>query len=119
VAPQDWQEVGPGTYQRGLSSLDVTVVIQQAAPLPRAQFLELVLTQLDIAVIPDVDEVMEINDIIWSLYRVDLMGFDIDLALGEADQLTLFALLQAAPGERDALYETVLIPIVEAMKPLE
>jgi pimeloyl-ACP methyl ester carboxylesterase len=119
VAPQDWQQVGPGTYQRGLSSLDVAVVIQQAAPLPRAQFLELVLTQLDITVIPDVDEVIEINDIIWSLYRVDLMGFDVDLALGEADNLTLFALLQAAPGERDMLYETVFVPIVEAMQPLE
>lgn len=59
------------------------------------------------------------NDLTWSLYALEVQGVPRDLALAESKVGTLIVLLRSAADERDALYATVLPPVVDALAPLE
>ncbi len=55
----------------------------------------------------------------WSLYTFEAQGLPRDLALAESEGLTLIVILRSPTDERDALYETVFLPIVDALVPIE
>lgn len=118
VVPDGWEELGPGTHMRAQSDLDSTVLLQQAGPIPREQFLELLLGQLEIDEAPEVEAtITTASGFEWQLYRLETLGLAIDLGLGDASGLTMLVLLQSSPSNRDALYDSVFLPAVDAMRP--
>jgi len=59
------------------------------------------------------------NSLTWALYTFEAQGLPRDLALAESEGLTLIVILRSPTEERDVLYETVFLPIVDALVPLE
>ena len=59
------------------------------------------------------------NDLTWSLYAFQVQDVTRNLALAESELLTLIVLLRSAPADRDALYEGVFLPVVDALALLE
>ena len=119
VAPVGWTEVVPGTYGRGSSGLDVTALVMQAAPVSADDLLGVLTTQLSLDETPESAGEREANGLTWALYAVKVRGVSVDFALAEAEELTLIVMLQSSGDERDALYEIVFLPAVDALAPLE
>jgi hypothetical protein len=119
MAPAGWTEAGPGIFARGSSGLDVTTLIMQAAP-GRAEDLLVTLTgQLGLDETPASAGEREANSLTWTLYDTIVQGISVDFALTESEGSALIVLLQSALDERDALYETVFLPAVDALAPIE
>lgn len=117
VAPEGWTEAGPGVYARGSTGLDQTVLIQQAAPGMTADFLvDLLATQLGLAETPTGNETIEAGGHTWTLYEAETQGLPVLLATAEADGTTLLVLLITNPDEKEKLYESVLLPALEAFQ---
>jgi hypothetical protein len=60
----------------------------------------------------------ELGGLTWSLYRSEMKGYPIDLALAEDDAKAYVVLLVSPVDEHAALYEQLFLPAVEAMAPL-
>ncbi len=117
VAPEGWTEAGPGVYARGSTGLDQTVLIQQAAPGMTADFLvDLLATQLGLAETPTGDETIEAGGHTWTLYEAETQGLPVLLATAEEDGTTLLVLLITNPDEKETLYESVMLPALEAFQ---
>jgi hypothetical protein len=58
------------------------------------------------------------DELTWSLYAFQVQGVPRDLALAQSEGVTLLVLMRSAAGERDALYEAVFLPAVDALVPL-
>ncbi|MCL4265220.1 MAG: alpha/beta hydrolase [Anaerolineae bacterium] len=117
VAPEGWTEAGPGVYARGSTGLDQTVLIQQAAPGMTADFLvDLLTTQLGLTETPTGDEMLEAGGRTWTLYETEAQGLPVLLATAEEDGTTLLVLLITNPDEKEALYEMVMLPALEAFQ---
>jgi pimeloyl-ACP methyl ester carboxylesterase len=119
VAPAGWQQASPGVFSRGTSGLDVASLIVQASPVPAETLLGLLVGQLGLEEAPEVAGEREANGITWTLYVLEVQGFSIDMALADADGLTLIVLLQTEASERDVLYDAVFLPAVDALVPAE
>ena len=119
LIPAGWTEVNVGVYSRGSSATDTAVVLAQAAPVSAEDLLALVSSQLGLEEPPEAVGEREANGLTWTLYTVTLMGLEIDMALAEADGLALIVLLQSDPGEHEALYEAVFLPVIDALVPLD
>jgi hypothetical protein len=59
------------------------------------------------------------NDLTWSLYAFEVQGVPRDLALAEGEGVTLIVILRSAADERDAMYEAVFLPVVDALALLQ
>ena len=119
LAPVGWNEAGPGIFARGSSGLDVAALIEQAAPMSAEDLLSTLIGQLGLDETPESVGEREANGLTWTLYAIEVQGVSVDVALTESDELALIVLLQSAADERDALYEAVFLPIVDALVPLE
>ncbi len=119
VVPEGWTEAQPGVYARGTSAVDAAVLLEQAAPATEAQMLDLLTQQLGLGTSPESTGQREANGLTWSLYAAEVQGLAIDFALAEGDGKTLLVLLQSSPEEREALYEAVFLPAVDALVPME
>jgi pimeloyl-ACP methyl ester carboxylesterase len=119
LIPAGWTEVNVGVYSRGSSAMDTAVVLVQAASVSAEDLLTLVSGQLGLEEPPEVVGGREANGLTWALYAVTVQGLEIDMALTEADGLALIVLLQSDPGEHEALYEAVFLPVVDALVPLD
>lgn len=53
------------------------------------------------------------------LYVSELRGDPVDLALAASDDLTLLVVLSTRDDERDAMYEAVYLPVIDALEPIE
>lgn len=120
VVPEGWSEVTPGTYSRGNSGLDQTVIIQQAAPVSAEQLLGVLASQLGWEAVPESTEsYVDGNGRSWALYMTEVQGFPTNIALLEADDLTFLVLLITAAEEEEMLYNDVFTPVLEALVVLE
>ena len=119
LAPVGWSEVGPGVFSRGNSALDVAVLIAQASPDSAQDLLNTLTGQLGLAEAPQSVGEREANDLVWTLYAVEVQAVSVDFALAESEGLALIVVLQSAPGEQNELYEAVFLPAVDALAPLE
>lgn len=117
LVPVGWEEVSPGVFGRGASALDQTVLLQQGAPLSADQLLDLLLGQFGLEEAPEPVGQREANGLTWNLYSFEVQGIPVDLAIAEADGLSLIVLLQGDENEREALYDTVFLPAVDALVP--
>ncbi len=123
VVPEGWTEASPGVYARNPGAGDVTLLAQQAAPLPPDRVLQALLPQLRLTAAPDSVGTRQSGALTWTLYAIEVQApgalVKVDMGLASAaGGKTLIALLQSAPEERDALYEQVFLPMLDALQPL-
>jgi hypothetical protein len=117
VVPEGWTEVTAGTFSRGNSGLDQTVIIQQAAPgVTPAQLLNVLAGQLGWDAVPESTEsYMDSNGRSWALYVAEVQGFSANIAFAEEEGLTFLVLLISSVEEEAMLYDDVFIPVLEAL----
>jgi hypothetical protein len=94
-------------------------VIEQAAPGSVEDWLGLLTAQLGLDERPASTGEREANGFVWTLYSVEVQSVSVDIALADSDGLALIILLQSAMDERDALYETVFLPAIDNLLPIE
>jgi hypothetical protein len=119
LAPVGWEELAPTKFMRGESALDQTVLIQEAAPISADVWLDSLPEQLRLDDAPQSAGSLAAGDLTWDLYAFEIQGQAADLAMTEHNGQTYMVLLVSFPGERDALYESVFLPVVEALRPIE
>ena len=70
---------------------------------------------------PELESVasVESDSLVWDLYSFEYQSYRADLALAEGGGKAYFVLFITPPDERDALYETVFLPVVDALAPLK
>jgi len=122
VMPQGWRELYPGAMTPTGSATDPTQLAVQAAPMARAQLLKLIgdqLKQSGVMLPESPNETLTASGMSWDVYNMSAGLTKIDLAAAEQDGKTYMVLLQAQSTERDALYEAVLLAIVNNFEPLK
>lgn len=121
VVPEGWEEVQIGTYSRGNSGLDQTVIIQQfGTGVTPEQLLEVLAGQFGWESVPESSGSYEdANGRSWILYEAEVQGLLTNLAFVEENEGTLLLLLLSAPDEQPALYTDVFEPAMEALRVLE
>jgi pimeloyl-ACP methyl ester carboxylesterase len=120
LLPTGWtDELLPRNYRRGLTALDPTTLVQDAVPMTADELFGLLAKQLGFD--PELESVVstESDSLVWDLYSFEYQSYWADLALAEGGGKSYFVLFITPPDERDALYETVFLPVVEALAPLE
>jgi len=116
--PKGWEETAqPGVYARGSSATDVVALIEQAAAMTASDLLSLLSQQL--GTVPSGAGQREANGLVWGLYTAEVQGLSIDLALAESAGKAMVVLMQCYPQERDALYDTLYLPVVDALVPAQ
>ena len=122
VMPEGWTLIGPGVWNRGSSTTDVTRLIQQSAPASPDAILTALMPQLGLDSAPDSVGTYKTDALTWTLYKIDVTagGFDlsIDLGLANAEGKTFLVLLQTASDEYDTLHESVFLPVLDAFAPM-
>ena len=122
VIPSGWQDIGMGFYNRAASVLDPTQLGLQAAPVSTAEWLQWLtgqFQQIGFDETPVSAGERKANGLTWTLYVTKFKGDPVDLALTENNGLTLLVVMLSDSREHDALYETVYLPIVDALVPVE
>jgi len=120
VVPETWTEVSPGLYVRSAFENDPTWIAQQAAPVPANTALNALLPQMGLTEAPEPAGEREANGLTWTLYETEVsipVHASMDLALASFGGRTFLVALNAVPDERDALYEAVFLPAVDALRP--
>jgi hypothetical protein len=109
----------PRNYRRGITALDPTTLVQDAVPMTADELFDLLAMQLGLD--PELESVasVESDSLVWDLYSFEYQSYRADLALAEDGEKAYFVLLISPPDEHDALYETVFLPVVDALAPLE
>jgi hypothetical protein len=109
----------PRNYRRGLTALDPTTLVQDAVPMTADELFDLLAMQLGLD--PEMESVasVESDSLVWALYSFDYQSYAGDLALAEDAAKAYFVLLISPPDEHEALYETVFLPVVDALAPLK
>jgi pimeloyl-ACP methyl ester carboxylesterase len=118
LVPAGWEELFELDFKRGESALDPTRLILDSSWLPKDQLLGLLLSWLEVDPVPRI-ATTEMGNFTWDLYEFQVGAQPVDLALAEDAGTSYFVLLISPRDERDALYEQVFSPIVEAMAPLD
>ena len=124
VAPVGWTEVEPGFFARATSAMDQTALAQQALPGATSTDLSAALqTTFGLEKFPESVGGRESPALAWDLYRfeIEVGGAKLALAvaLADDDAGVYLVMLMARPDESDTLYETVFLPVVDALAPLE
>ena len=64
-------------------------------------------------------EEYEADGLSWALFSLEVQTVAVDIALAESGDQVLLVLLQSTPEEREALVESVYMPAIDALKPIE
>lgn len=116
--PVGWDELAPGTYARGATALDQTVIIQQAAPpgLGVDGLLGVLTSQLGLDETPTQSgEYEDVNGRIWALYSSEFQGFPINMGFLEDDNGLFIVIMITQGDETEALYDAVFVPAMDAI----
>jgi len=126
VLPAGWAKTGSGSYTRLSSRGDLTFLLMVKFPtIPLDQLLTPRLQRLGIDKLPKSAGRYEAAAFTWDLYTFEgnmpsLGGTVIvDYAIAETDAGIYLVGLYASPGEYEGLHETVFLPVVDALAPLE
>lgn len=125
LAPDGWTRVGAGTYRRMSSAEDAVLLVQQSAlGFPRDMVATVLAQQVGASALPEDSTTLETAALTWELYRLNVEASQLgplvmDLALASIDNpLGTYVVGMLAPeGERDALFEEVFGPVLEAFDP--
>jgi pimeloyl-ACP methyl ester carboxylesterase len=116
LIPEGWSEISIGTYAEGMTA--TTAIVQLAVPNSNiASMQQLLGGQFNIDEFPEPTTTVDANGLTWELYEVEVVGQSGDLALAEDDNGAYVILLISTPIDRDANYEAIFLPIVEAFVP--
>ena len=119
AAPEGWLEVAPGAYTPSGSLFDQRAILLQALPVSAEMFLSLMTEQLRGAgATVEFEKIggRRANGLDWTLYSAVESISVVDLALAEQGGKTYVVLMQSVIDERDALYEKLFLPAVDALK---
>jgi len=120
VAPEQWEEVGPGTFLRRENALDPTALVFDVLPTDADQVPQFLAAQLALDEAPEGIDQREANGLAWDLYSLEVQGIVVDFAVAGREQGgSLLILLQSRPEERDGLLESVLLPAVDELRIIE
>jgi pimeloyl-ACP methyl ester carboxylesterase len=120
IAPTGWERASSSTFVRGENALDSTALIIDALPMSHADFLDLITAQLSLEAPPESIGERETDSFTWTLYAEEVQGVAVDFATAVRDEEeTLLVLLQGPAAERDVLYETVFLPVVDSLAAME
>jgi len=119
LAPVGWIESAPGVYTRGNSALDVTTLIEQAAPGTASDLLAGLLARMGAEDAQVSMEEYEVDGLSWALFSLEVQTVAVDIALAESGDQVLLVLLQSTPDELESLVESVYMPAIDALKPIE
>jgi pimeloyl-ACP methyl ester carboxylesterase len=124
IVPRDWKAIGSGFYNRAASALDPTQLGIQSAHVTTAVWLHWLAKQyryigFDDGQVPQFVGERQANGLTWGLHAAEFEGNPVDLALAEADGLTLLVVLLSVRSEHDAVYEALFLPVVDATLPAE
>jgi pimeloyl-ACP methyl ester carboxylesterase len=118
VVPQDWQDLGGGTYARSTSPEDLALVVIQSAQATPDQLWPALLPRFAIDQVPEVTGTLETEHFDWTLYQFNVtlgeLAISVELALAEDGGSTHLVLLQSDPDEFAVLHEQVFVPAVDA-----
>jgi len=115
VRPVGWEEISPGIYTRAESALDAATLLMQAGPFAAEDLVSLLSLQLGLDEEPESTGEREANGLTWMIYSFEFRGLAMDIAVAEGERIALMVLLQSDPDERDALYDSVFLPTVDAL----
>jgi pimeloyl-ACP methyl ester carboxylesterase len=115
LIPEGWSEISPGIYARSSSAADETVLLQQAAPATAEQLFNLLLEQLGIPEVPESSAERDANGLTWQLYTLETGGVYRDVAVAENEGVAFMVVLRSDASEHDELFETVFLPVVDAL----
>jgi hypothetical protein len=119
LVPEGWQMVAPGLYARGGGPTDITMLVQQAAPVTVEQLLASLLPQLGLDAMPEPEDTLDTEAFTWTLYKVELSAGNlqimVDVAVAGSEGKSYIVLLQSAPDNYPALHEAVFLPAVNAL----
>ncbi len=116
--PVGWEELSPGTFARGATALDQTVLIQQAAPpgLGVEGLLGVLTSQLGLDEAPGQSgEYVDGNGRTWALYSSEFQGFPINMGFFEDDNGLFIVILISQGDETETLYDAVFVPAMDAI----
>ena len=116
VKPKDWKEAAPGTYARSSNPLDVAAISYQALPGGNVD-LVLPILSAQFGVKSGTATTREANGLTWRLLAGELQGIPVDLAITDSNGKVYMILVLANAEDRDALYEALFIPAIDAFKP--
>ena len=120
VVPAGWTEAAPGIFARASSAVDMAVLQLAVESIMSAEeSLDAITGGYGLEEPPESTGEREANDLTWSLYTFEVQGLPRDLALAEGEGVTFIIVMRSAANERDALYEAVFLPVVDALVPLE
>lgn len=121
LVPDGWISGGNGVFSRNRDAFDTAIVQIQLSDAPPSQALSGVIAQFGVDT-PAESMTLAANGISWRFYTLETGDdFDriIDLALGAANGRTIIVALFSPPRERETLYETVLVPVVESIAQID
>jgi pimeloyl-ACP methyl ester carboxylesterase len=123
LMPDGWTDVGSGIRTRGATPEDTTVVVLQAAVAPLDAVMDSLLPQFGLTSAPEAVGTQETAAFEWTLYQLDTeqngMPVRLDLALADEAGKTYLVLMQASLDEFDALHESVFVPMLDSLAPME
>ncbi|MEX1018385.1 MAG: alpha/beta fold hydrolase [Litorilinea sp.] len=123
VTPEGWVNAGNGIFARQSHAEDVTIIVQQAAPVDAETVLNSILPQLLLTEPPESVGTIQSPALDWTLYEVaidtDAFELQIDMALAETGGVSYLLLLQAPTEEYEALHNAVFLPTLDQFAPLE
>lgn len=119
LVPAGWEKAGPGTYVRGASILDQTLIIQVAAPAAPGMtadvFTSSLLNSLGVEELGESVGTFVDNGRFWSLYTATVQSLPLDIATAEtADGVFMVAMI-SAEEEREGLITAVFQPALTAL----
>lgn len=120
LIPAGWTKASFGFYNRNGSMTDMTQVGIQRAAVSESEWVTWLSTNFrgnqgfDQPAVK-IDE-RQANGLIWTMYQTSSKGIPVDIAFAKYGNETLMVLLLSHKDERNALYSTVFIPIVDSTK---
>jgi hypothetical protein len=126
IMPAGWAKVGPGLFA-GLNSRGnlAFLLIVRFPNTPLDQHLTPRLQRLGLDALPESSGRHETTAFTWDLYtfegNVPSLGgkATVDYAIAQTDAGIYLVGLYASPSEYEGLHETVFLPVVDALAPLE
>jgi pimeloyl-ACP methyl ester carboxylesterase len=119
LVPKGWEETSPGIFMRNSSKLDQTVVLIQVAPVSGDVLLNAYTQQLGLQTPPKSSGEHKAGKLTWTLYEFEVGGLPVKMAIAESNILSFMVLMQTFKDEQAALYDSVFLPMVDALRPAQ
>jgi pimeloyl-ACP methyl ester carboxylesterase len=114
VKPVGWTEVLAGTFARG--GLDQTALTFQIIPGASVEMaIPLISTQFGIDA--DTAVTRETDALTWTLLQGEFQGFAVLVALADDGRQAYLIVMVADPAERDAISESIFVPVIDSFRP--